>query len=52
MRVGVYLTDMKDFAAMNAVYQQHFDAPHPARTAIGVTALPLGAYVEIDLVAR
>jgi 2-iminobutanoate/2-iminopropanoate deaminase len=52
VRVGVYLTDMKDFAAMNAVYQRHFDAPFPARTAIGVAALPLGASVEIDLVAR
>jgi 2-iminobutanoate/2-iminopropanoate deaminase len=52
VRVGVYLTDMKDFAAMNAVYQRHFDAPYPARTTIGVAALPLGASVEIDLVAR
>jgi 2-iminobutanoate/2-iminopropanoate deaminase len=52
VRVGVYLTDMKDFAAMNAVYQRHFDAPYPARTTIGVMALPLGASVEIDLVAR
>jgi 2-iminobutanoate/2-iminopropanoate deaminase len=43
---------MKDFAAMNVVYQRHFDAPFPARTAIGVAALPLGASVEIDLVAR
>jgi 2-iminobutanoate/2-iminopropanoate deaminase len=52
VRVGVYLADMKDFAAMNAVYQRHFDAPYPARTTIGVSALPLGAAVEMDLVAR
>jgi 2-iminobutanoate/2-iminopropanoate deaminase len=52
VRVGVYLTDMADFAAMNAVYARHFDAPFPARTTIAVAALPLGASVEIDLVAR
>ncbi len=52
IRVGVYLTDMKDFAAMNEVYALHFVAPFPARTCIGVAALPLGARVEIDLMAR
>jgi 2-iminobutanoate/2-iminopropanoate deaminase len=51
-RVGVYLTNMADYPAMNAVYARHFDAPYPARTTIGVAALPLGAAVEIDLVAR
>ena len=50
-RVGVYLTSMGDFAAMNGVYARHFRAPFPARTTIGVAALPLGAAVEIDLVA-
>jgi 2-iminobutanoate/2-iminopropanoate deaminase len=52
VRVGVYLTDMADFAAMNAVYTRYFAAPFPARTTIAVVALPLGASVEIDLVAR
>jgi 2-iminobutanoate/2-iminopropanoate deaminase len=52
VRVGVYLTDLNDFAKMNAVYARQFDAPYPARTTIAVAALPLGAYVEIDLVAR
>jgi 2-iminobutanoate/2-iminopropanoate deaminase len=52
VRVGVYLTDMEDFAAMNAVYARHFDGPFPARTTIAVAALPLGASVEMDLVAR
>jgi 2-iminobutanoate/2-iminopropanoate deaminase len=42
---------MADFPAMNAVYARHFDAPFPARTTIAVAALPLGASVEIDLVA-
>ncbi|HEX9935572.1 MAG TPA: Rid family detoxifying hydrolase [Longimicrobium sp.] len=52
VRVGVYLTDMADFTAMNDVYARAFTQPYPARTTIGVAALPLGAAVEIDLVAR
>jgi 2-iminobutanoate/2-iminopropanoate deaminase len=51
VRVGVYLMDMQDFAAMNNVYATYFEEPFPARTTIGVTALPLGARVEIDVVA-
>ena len=41
---------MKDFAAMNSVYGKSFAQPYPARTAIGVAALPLGAAVEIDAI--
>ena len=52
VRVGVYLTDMGDYAAMNEVYARWFETPYPARTCIGVAALPLGAAVEIDLVAK
>jgi 2-iminobutanoate/2-iminopropanoate deaminase len=52
VRVGVFLTDMKDFAQMNAVYGRQFDAPYPARTTIAVSALPLGAAVEIELIAQ
>lgn len=50
VRVGVYLSDMADFAAMNEVYGKYFTEPYPARTAIGVAALPLGAAVEMDAV--
>jgi 2-iminobutanoate/2-iminopropanoate deaminase len=50
IRVGVYLTDMSTYGAMNAVYEQHFRLPYPARTAICVAALPLGAAVEMDAV--
>jgi 2-iminobutanoate/2-iminopropanoate deaminase len=50
LRVGVYLTDMSDFAAMSQAYAAHFAEPYPARTAIGVAALPLGAAVEMDVV--
>jgi 2-iminobutanoate/2-iminopropanoate deaminase len=48
----VFLVDMGDFTAMNAAYAEHFTAPYPARTTIGVAALPVGARVEIRMVAR
>jgi 2-iminobutanoate/2-iminopropanoate deaminase len=48
----VFLADVRDFAAMNEVYTEFFGAAKPARTTIGVAALPLpGAKVEIDAVA-
>jgi 2-iminobutanoate/2-iminopropanoate deaminase len=50
--VQVFLTDMSDFAAMNAVYTQQFAKPYPARTTIGVVSLPLGARVEIAMTAK
>jgi 2-iminobutanoate/2-iminopropanoate deaminase len=52
IKVNVYLTDMGDFARMNEVYEKQFSPPYPARTTIGVAALPLGARIEIELVAR
>ena len=52
VRAGVYLTSMGDYAAVNGIYARHFSQPFPARTAIGVAALPLGACVEIDLVVK
>ncbi len=51
MKVNVYLTDMDDFAEMNAAYAEHFVEPFPARTTVGVSALPLHARVEIELIA-
>jgi 2-iminobutanoate/2-iminopropanoate deaminase len=51
VKVNVYLADMADFAAMNAIYETQFAPPHPARTTIGVAALPFGARVEIEMVA-
>lgn len=50
VRVGVCLTDMNDYAAMNDAYRKAFAEPYPARTAIGVAGLPLGAAVEIDAI--
>lgn len=52
VNVQIYLTDMGDFPAMNEVYASRFARPYPARTTIGVASLPLGAAVEIGLVAR
>jgi 2-iminobutanoate/2-iminopropanoate deaminase len=52
VRAGVYLTSMSDYAAVNGIYAKHFSRPFPARTAIAVAALPLGACVEIDLVVK
>lgn len=52
VKCNVYLTDMNDFAEMNAAYAERFEKPYPARTTIGVAALPLGARVEIELIAR
>lgn len=43
---------MNDFAAMNEVYSKKFSSPFPARTTIGVASLPLGANVEIEMIAR
>lgn len=52
--VRIYLTQFeRDYAAMNAVYQSYFEPGKlPGRTTIGVTALAVGALVEIDLIAR
>lgn len=53
VKVNCYLTDLaSDFAGMNAVYHSRFAAPFPARTTVGVAALPVGASVEIELIAR
>ena len=52
VKCNVYLTDMADFTEMNAAYRERFVAPYPARTTVGVAALPLGARVEIELLAR
>ena len=52
VKVNVYLTAMADFAEMNEVYARQFSEPYPARTTVAVAALPLGARIEIELVAR
>lgn len=51
VRTTVYLTDLKDFEAMNEVYASTFGASRPARSTVQVAALPKGARVEIDAIA-
>jgi reactive intermediate/imine deaminase len=50
VRIGIYLTDLADFAAVNAVMADYCRPPFPARSTIGVSALPRGAQVEIDAI--
>jgi 2-iminobutanoate/2-iminopropanoate deaminase len=52
VRATVYLTNMDDFAAVNAVYARYFPSAFPARVCVEVSRLPLGALVEIDVTAR
>lgn len=51
VKTTLYLVDMNDFKAVNAIYGQVFSAPPPARSTIQVAALPLGALVEIEAIA-
>ncbi len=50
VRIGVYVTDMATFAEVNEAYAAFFEDAPPARTTIGVAALPLGAHIEMDAV--
>jgi 2-iminobutanoate/2-iminopropanoate deaminase len=52
LRTTVYLRDMADFAAMNAVYARFFPGAPPARSTVAVAGLPKDARVEIDAIAR
>ncbi|MEZ5454841.1 MAG: RidA family protein [Lysobacteraceae bacterium] len=49
-RIGIYLTDLSHFSAVNSVMAEYFQAPYPARSTIGVSALPRGADIEVDAV--
>ncbi len=51
VKVTVLLADISDFAAVNEVYAEFFQAPYPARSAFAVAALPKGANVEIEAIA-
>ena len=50
VRLGLYLTDLGQFAAVNAVMQEYFTAPFPARSTVEVSGLPKGAVFEVDAV--
>jgi reactive intermediate/imine deaminase len=49
-RLGLYLVDLGEFAQVNEVMAEYFQAPYPARSTIGVSALPKGARFEVDAV--
>ncbi|HTA54011.1 MAG TPA: RidA family protein [Candidatus Acidoferrales bacterium] len=52
VKTTIFLVDMKDFPAVNAVYERYFGAAKPARSTVAVAALPRGARVEIDCIAK
>ena len=52
VKTTIFLADVNDFATVNAIYGTHMPEPPPARSTIGVGALPKGARVEIEMVAR
>jgi 2-iminobutanoate/2-iminopropanoate deaminase len=52
VKCTVFLADMRDYEAMNTVYGRFFASEPPARSAVGVNGLPLGARVEIECIAR
>lgn len=51
VKTTVFLADMGDFAAMNEVYAEAFEAPYPARSAVAVRELPKQVLVEIEVLA-
>lgn len=52
VKVLVLLSDINDFAAVNAIYGKYFNEPYPARSAFQVAALPLGGQIEIEVIAE
>ena len=52
VKATMYLADISDFVTVNEIYGQYFEEPFPARSAIQAAALPKGALVEIDAIAR
>ena len=51
VKTTCFLADINDFVAFNEVYARYFDASLPARSAVGVAALPKGALVEVEVIA-
>jgi len=51
VKTTLFLADMRDFAAVNGVYNSRFGSPYPARSAVEASALPKGALFEIEAVA-
>ncbi|MBF0455997.1 MAG: hypothetical protein HQL72_14420 [Magnetococcales bacterium] len=52
VKVTIYLVDLADFQAVDALYSSYLSPPYPARATVGVAALPKGARIEIDAIAH
>jgi 2-iminobutanoate/2-iminopropanoate deaminase len=52
VKTTIFLADMADFAAVNTIYARHMPDPPPARSTFAVGALPKGARIEIEAIAR
>lgn len=52
VKTTIFLADMGDFAVVNAVYGRFMPSPPPARSTVGVAALPKGGRVEVEAIAR
>ena len=52
VKTTVFMTDLSQFAAFNAVYAEYSKAPYPARSCVEVSALPKGVLVECELIAK
>ena len=48
VKLNIYLTDLKHFSLVNQIMEEYFDAPYPARAAVGVAQLPKDALIEAD----
>lgn len=48
VKLNIYLTDLKHFSLVNQIMEEYFDAPYPARAAVGVAQLPKEALIEAD----
>lgn len=52
VKTTVYFADLSDFTAVNEVYAEYFKRPYPARSAVQAAALPKGARIEVEVIAR
>lgn len=52
LKTTVFLTDLADFAVVNGIYGEYFDKPYPARSCVQVSALPKGAKIEAEFIAK
>ena len=52
VKTTVFLTDLANFAVLNGIYAEYFCEPYPARSCVEVSALPKGALVECEIIAK